>query len=812
MATTNQDLTRAEEGTSWSYNSPDQATVSSYTVKKTGGNYYYETPGSPPAVISEEEALRIINKRPIEAKPPAVPSGPSAKSKNETANDDTGKISTDATQDAKKIYKPGKRLKNPLGYLSSYTYQLSLYMVTPKAYASFIASGRRKIGKDGVYLIAQSGGINNESRAPGFNLDYYIDNFKITTTGYKDTGSPSISTEFSFTITEPYGFSFISNLRRASDFVSQQEGNSDSGPPNNTKQLFIIGIRFLGYDDQGNLLKGNTVVNGITLDPNSLDTDSLFDRYYDILFTDVSFRIDGKAVVYNIKGNTFSSYQAFSVIRGIVNKNFNTTSATVGDVLRALMNALNEQQKETYKNSDPLTQYSIEFKGEGSDLIEFASMVTPDDLLKFKWPGSAVTNPQQSNLAVEVKSQPNNSERIIAFKQDTPILQSINQVISLSSYVKDTLEVLYNSDLEPSNKEIPNAQNKPKSKTTRWFNCSAETKVLKWHTEANDWQLHITYIIQIYETPMIDSVLAASGGNYYGPFKRYEYWYTGKNTEILSYSQTLNNAYFTAIMAEQPPQNQNAGSTGADNPAGATNVAGMKTQESSQGTLGAAAQAVNNYTTSVFDPSAQVEVDIGILGDPDFLSADSAYTDDALNTKFYGTDGYSINPNSGQVFIEIDFKEARDYSLEEGDTDIKAQPGTLAINDNIVFWTSTNPTRPALAYSVISVESTFSGGVFKQRIHGNMMPLDDNSTGTLEQQRATNAADISNNNPGPVPGNANAAMGNDNLKKDKPVDQTNNTTGTSSAPVVVPQTDEQIETITVTTRTGNVADDDGGTQ
>ena len=86
---------------------------------------------------------------------------------------------------------PGRRLKNPLGALSSYTYQLSLYMITPDAYDAFNATGRRSINAlqeatgqtntGGAYLIAQSGGINNDQsqRAPGFDLDYYIDNFKL---------------------------------------------------------------------------------------------------------------------------------------------------------------------------------------------------------------------------------------------------------------------------------------------------------------------------------------------------------------------------------------------------------------------------------------------------------------------------------------------------------------------------------------------------------------------------------------------------------------------------------------------------------
>ena len=87
---------------------------------------------------------------------------------------------------------PGKRTKNPLGYFTSYNYQLSLYMITPDAYDAFVQSGRKDINvlnnvdgnqTAGALLIAQSGGINktNSKRPPGFNLDYYIDNLSLQT-------------------------------------------------------------------------------------------------------------------------------------------------------------------------------------------------------------------------------------------------------------------------------------------------------------------------------------------------------------------------------------------------------------------------------------------------------------------------------------------------------------------------------------------------------------------------------------------------------------------------------------------------------
>jgi hypothetical protein len=81
---------------------------------------------------------------------------------------------------------PGKRINNPLSLFASYTYQISLYMITPDAYDLFVQSGRQNINifntsstagpssggggqgtaqqanapaGGGAFLVAQSGGV-----------------------------------------------------------------------------------------------------------------------------------------------------------------------------------------------------------------------------------------------------------------------------------------------------------------------------------------------------------------------------------------------------------------------------------------------------------------------------------------------------------------------------------------------------------------------------------------------------------------------------------------------------------------------------
>ena len=136
--------------------------------------------------------------------------------------------------------KPGQRPQNPLASFSSYTYQITLYMITPDAYDAFIQSGRNNINAinnaanpqvateiennmSGAYIIAQSGGINNKTSKRAFDLDFYIDDLKInTTTNAKAKKTSSNDTEMSFNIYEPYGFSFISKLNNAAALLKKK--------------------------------------------------------------------------------------------------------------------------------------------------------------------------------------------------------------------------------------------------------------------------------------------------------------------------------------------------------------------------------------------------------------------------------------------------------------------------------------------------------------------------------------------------------------------------------------------------------------
>lgn len=633
-----------------------------------------------------------------------------------TAGEDNANSSGNQTTDsvpetADVSQKPGIRTFNPLSNFSSYTYQLSLYMITPDAYDAFILSGRKNINvlaneaTGGAYLIAQSGGINNTSskRAPGFELDYYIDDLKIKNAASgKANGIASNITTMSFTVYEPYGFSFISRLRKASEALqanSKLPNYRDLS--NELKQFFIIGIRFQGYDVNGNLISNNST----ELKPDSAtsQTTGIYERFYDIYITSMKFTLDGKMSTYRLTASTLQPSVAFSVKRALVNSSTTVIGETVFDVLngtrtgtRSLISVLNEQQK----LSKSKTVFKLEFIGPSDDIKNALLVSSGDD--KSRAPGPPITNTNESNESVSVGITPNLQLKSIALDATKPIMQVISEIIKDSEYMSRAVNTLEKTSLDGDEDSNKDQSKNRKSRKFRWYNLSSIVKCLEWNTLLADWDYEITYIIQPYLTPALISPYVDKTDNYYGPHKRYEYWYTGKNTEIISYEQTYNNLYYTV---QNTPIKSETAQNGRED---TSQVPNRPTGESTSGTIGQGLETQNSVIANLFDPSSYVNVKVNIMGDPDYLMQDSPGSVNEVYRQFYGSDGYTINPNGGQVFFEISFKEGIDYDNTDG---------LLSINDQILMWdypAAVAAQVKGISYHLITAESNFSKGKFVQ--------------------------------------------------------------------------------------------------
>ena len=685
---------------------------------------------------------------------------------------------------------PGKRIQNPLSNLASYTYIISLYTMTPAAHDAWVASGKKDIGTligeagSGVFLLCQSGGIDNTStqRAQGFELDYYIDNLKCESSiTAKASGGDFFTLNFSFDIIEPYGFSFLKNLRAAQTQLYGANQTTATGSPNSNKSgpqenplrgVYTLGIKFVGWNIDGTPVKGTDTFLGGQLDATST-SDSVFQQYYDIQITEFTFKLDGKPVVYHITATHLDTGAGLGAKRGTIDNQISVEGGSVDNILQGIIGQLNDAEQDRLKNKKVqyANNYYLTYNGPEADLIKRATIVSPADLDKYKWTGPKTEKPADNNEATAQKTPPNNTARTMSIGAGTSVNAAISQVIGQSSYLLDALNAVYTTNLTPTEQGTPPVKPNPDPKKVAWYNLSVEVKNMKWDTLRGDWVYDITYVISTYDTPAIQTPYASDGGEYPGPYKRYDYWFTGENKEVVGLEFNYNAAYFLgAVDSSNDPNNTPSENKGAPvapgKPAGTGNQ-GKTTMPANAG--------ADSYKSYLYDPAAYQDIHMKVLGDPDWLvSIDPPPQGNGpgnaaeVYNKYYGPNGASVNPNNSMCFVEVNFLEAVDY-----DTHNK---GVLVLNDQLYFGLgspASGPPPKGIVFLVISIESTFSNGKFTQDIHmqGTVWPNADTSTpstdrpGTKPSNSASQAGDArtasgaGNNNSGPLPGDSGATAG-----------------------------------------------------
>jgi hypothetical protein len=659
--------------------------------------------------------------------------------------------------------KPGTRLKNPLGNFSSYTYQLSLYMITPDAHSKFVATGRKDISQfakaganAGAYLILQSGGINNtlSQRPANMPYDYYIDDLRITNVvSTKQTATSSNITKITFNIIEPVGFSFTTKLKRAREALMKTSKIPNIEKATNaSKQFFVLGIRFQGYDVNGEIANASKYFSDDTFNA-SPDASGVYERFYDILFEKVSFKLTGGSTVYSVTAKNIASEIGLHVARGTVDANIEVVADTVGNALdgtapgiNSLLQTMNNNMAKAKDagNRTRADEYAVRFVGLGSDSIKDAELKSVADTDKKNSAPGPATNSVQVNDATGQSVAYDKQKIKISITQGMSVLQAIEKIIKQSKYMTNALDTLFMSEETPSD-DTASAEKKEQKNppTLRWYNVSPEVEALEYDTKINDFAYRITYVIQPYDTPAAVSPYGKSA-KYYGPHKRYEYWYTGKNSEILSYEQQFDNAFFNITY------NPNGDPAASGGDAKIAQLGGKKTGQDATGKLNPGQEAQNTYMTSLFDPGAYAAARIQILGDPDYLMRETASGVNEVYKQFYQSDGFTINPNGGQVFIEIAFNEGIDYGATVSGNDIQAGDngtGVMTINDNIFFWDYPDSVKSGpnaikgVSYQVRECESVFKGGKFTQTLQLNIneMPEAIEAAEKAASERATRA-------------------------------------------------------------------------
>jgi len=297
----------------------------------------------------------------------------------------------------------------------------------------------------------------------------------------------------------------------------------------------------------------------------------------------------------------------------------------------------------------------------------------------------------------------------------TQIIQVIDQIMRSSEYISQQATAQIDANTQ---KNIPSTSNG----IIAWYNVSVQAVSLGFDNLRRDFAYHMTFVITPYSiTKMVSDYFPDS--RYRGSHKSYNYWFTGQNTEVLSFEQKYDASYNIIMNGSQATQ---------INSAVAINYREQYSKTAMPTTNEKTGQQTGTYTNAAADSAADFlysQTDyalakIRIVGDPAWLqqgSVTTGVTAQQFTFDPFNADG-SINYDSQMVNFDINWNQPADYDFATGVMDLNNTQGRPKVNNT---------------YYASECRSFFSRGKFEQELEGKLLieskPDQANSTAPVER-------------------------------------------------------------------------------
>lgn len=633
---------------------------------------------------------------------------------------------------------PGARKENPLGNYSSSTYSITLYMCTAEFLNKFAVAdppGTLPDSSDGIFVVAQSAGINNtfdnrlltKNRRLGRGeegLDYYIEDLNIDIQLPQSAVNLATTVgKIEFKIIEPIGFSFLQDLAIASTRINglSSLAQSSGSAANTMQQNYILGIRFYGYDVNGKVVNPGTNPKLGSINTEKTDKNSISERFIPMQISKMTFKLDDKATVYSCE----AAYQAPQVAFGEkVNATKSVTQIrgqTVDGVLNGpggLIPLLNKKSQTLVDDKIVKipTQYEIEWVGGDDNPIAKSLLVDNANVEKALTEMYNAPSTDKSNVSGSARARTYDpTSKVLTFQAGTSITEIIDNVIVKSSFISDALTGVGTGETESQINPSANL------KELQWYYINPVTEILGRDELTNDWAYKITYQIGVYKIPFIRTQYKNATTKYPGPYKVYNYIYTGENSEVIEFEQTYDQLY-TSYISLSAIATENVAVTNLYRKMGSVPLTPSPSSNSNSvgGKQNGGSILNENVRAQLYQPDSQEKAKLKILGDPDWImtivgvdqqisslySSGNGSKSIDLARQLYGSD-YSINPYGGQIFIQVIFGIATDYQDD----------GLLDVGNDVMFFQDTSVADnniQGFVYIPQTVSSSFSRGQFTQ--------------------------------------------------------------------------------------------------
>lgn len=627
---------------------------------------------------------------------------------------------------AKEFLEPIVSKPNLLSGLSSMTYGLSLYLMSPDEFGALVASEKKILPTN--QLLMQSAGVNKAERNEWFNVDFYIEDFTLESiVGTQATGSPHNAVSLEFTVVEPQGITFLNRLNNAViAHIGEQEDKTSA-----FAQGYLMVIRFYGYDAAGNAVTAADL--GLE---NTTDSDAIIEKFIPFMISNFTYKISTKATEYQIKGVCQGTNIAFSTQRGEIPFNVQLNAATVDQlfngntvlaetqanevsgeqtqiqsgstqtVVQGLVQALNEQQLRLAGTSyDIPDQYEVIFQDPD---IKNAKIIKPGNVNK----GRAVNKTAQQAAQKYLTSKINYDKESQTYNvlAGTQIAQLLDLVLRTSSYITSQQDIYID---EKTGKAVSSTDpgGQPRSvPTVQWYRIKTQVTPIGYDKKRKSLANKITYIVSKYQinTPRSPYFPPAE---YRGVHKLYNYWFTGQNTEVLDFEIDVNSNYYMVIGNDGRVDTRDQGKFPVQQ--SYSSAPGQTLQNGERGSTVPAA----NLSDRLYSPVDVANGEILIVGDPDWIQQSEVVYNKSLGLSPFAPDG-SVNYDSSEVLFELRFNPVQDYDLATGLSNVYENNREISYQGANSKLEEANVAQESLVWAATTVTSMFKDGQFTQRLQG----------------------------------------------------------------------------------------------
>jgi hypothetical protein len=709
----------------------------------------------------------------------------STKPVNTLNDDNSSTVTTQSPTDAPTIFVP---LPNILRPYASYSPILSLLVTNTLNYNKMITAtsvDQKYIASD-WQLICKSGGVG-KNKAVGFSgentayfsPDMYIDDATVNiVVGMSQENRGSNATDIELNIIEPYGMDFIEQLY---DYC-----NTALGENNYCQIPYMLKIEFKGYKDDGTIETVPDATKYIPISLNALDIKvnnmGAIYKLSAIALNELSNSEIYGRVPTNIQ---LGSYEALNAeitqsaqsgdTTDIQNIDAAITPALQGnglisDIIKSFMDVLNNIQKRLFDEGsiDSPDIYSVTFPPietpngtiDQSLYLDLSTLSGIPVTAKDNSMGTPIINNNQFNIPAYTKNTnlyapdaitgktPNGSvtygDQLISFSSGSSILDCLNTLLVNSNYITTQINQ-YNNQIKNIN-TLASAANlqigapiptmlqtllyELDNTTLYWFVIVPSTTYSTYDHLRGRYSRFVNFTIQPYKIYNARSISVPNDDPISNNrvVKEYDYIFTGKNTEIITFDLNFNNAFYTYAQFNHDTKGQATGTSspakqvaGADVPpiknllsmvSSPTN-SGQSIQfvsSSSKTAIGTGAQTpernqASDVVSTIYAVGEQIQLDMTIYGDPDFIRQDGIFYN-PLTTHAFSTNPRGILFNSGEVYANVNFKIPQDINLNTGTLDLSFEGSPINYKRNVFSG----------QYKIFSVTNKFNRALFTQQI------------------------------------------------------------------------------------------------